>query len=145
MLCIWPKIGQITHTSKLFIIAHQSSTCHCWVVACPPLLSIVFMLKNNNIVKQQGSWMKSTLNNNIDSNATTTNKRSYWTRKGPRSLAIHFTMDNYNDQGTKERKQSQFCSISWFNCFQWKKMIQEQMCLKTLNFLIQCKCTCHPW
>jgi hypothetical protein len=24
-------------------------------------------------------------------------------------------------------------------------MIQEQMCLKTLNFLIQCKCTCHPW
>ncbi len=47
--CIWPKTRQISHTSKLFIIAHQSSTCHHWVVAWPPLLSIVFMLKNSSI------------------------------------------------------------------------------------------------
>jgi hypothetical protein len=54
--------------------------------------------------------------------------------RGPRSLAIHFTMDSYNDQGTKDRKQSQFCSISLFNCFQWEKIETRTNVFKDFEF-----------
>ncbi len=70
VLCIWPKTGQITHTSKLFIIAHQSSTYHCWVIACPALLSVAHMLKNSSISAAlknnrvpQHSWITTSWNN----------------------------------------------------------------------------------
>jgi hypothetical protein len=116
--------------------------------------SISAALKNDSV--PQCSWITTLWNSkahgwNPHSTTTLTTTPQQQTKEAlaqerwPRSLAIHFTMDNYNVQGIEERKQFQFCSVFHSIASNGIFLKQEQMSLKTLNFPIQSRCTCHPW
>jgi hypothetical protein len=64
--------------------------------------------------------------------------------RGLRSLVIHFTMDTTVIKALKSVSSLNFVAFFRSIASNGKKMKQEQMCLKTLNFPIQYKCTCHP-